>query len=197
MFGSLLACMVLASVNAFALDATADDDPWHPPPQNPALTQVVPQPRFRYVGLSFDIGAPDGAALGVVVRPHLNWLRLDLAGTYNGLAPGLRGGLTLDPIKFPMVPTLTLEGGGTWPGKVPGVSNSPEVSYDYVNLHLGIEFGNRDTWRFYLRGGWSYINAQVSDFQNAITLPSGVSIGNPTLSGWVAPSAKLGFAIYF
>lgn len=175
-FGALLACMVLATVSAEAGDESS--------------------PRFRYVGMNFDVGAPDGAALGVVVRPHLNWLRLNLAGSYNGLAPGVRGGLTLDPINFPVAPTATFEYGHFWDGTVPGVHQSPEVGYDYANLHVGLEFGKRDVWRFYLRGGATWIDAHAGGFQSTINLPNGVSVGDPTIQGWL-PSGKLGFAIYF
>lgn len=156
------------------------------------------QPRHRWVGMQFDVGAPDGAALGVVVRPYVNWLRLNLSGTYNGVAPGIRGGATLDPIKFPVAPTLTFEGGHAWEGSVPGTSNLPQFGYDYANLHLGLEFGNRDTWRFFLQGGPSWLHVQTSGFQQVVgSSDPGLKIGDPTANVTVLPTAKLGFALYF
>jgi hypothetical protein len=175
LFGSALVCAMLATVSA-----SADDS------------------RFRYVGMNFDLGAPDGVALGVVVRPHLNWLRLNAAFTENVLAPGVRFGATVDPIKFGIAPTFTVEGGHYWSGSVPVVSNPPTLGYDYANLHLGLEFGNRDKWRIYLHGGLSYMSVHTGNFQNTVSsLPDGVSLGNPWLNGWIAPTGKLGFAIYF
>ncbi len=164
----------------------------------PALASADESPRFKYVGMQVDVGVPDGAAVGVVVRPKLNWLRLNLSGTYNVLSPGIRGGFTLDPIKFPIAPTLTLEGGHSFKGTVPGIASNPEVSYNYANLHLGIEFGNRDSWRFFIHGGPSWINAQTYDFENTIgNKDKSLSVSDPSVSARVFPTAKLGFALYF
>lgn len=155
--------------------------------------------RHRWVGMQFDVGAPDGVALGVVVRPYVNWARLNLSGTYNAIAPGIRGGVTLDPIKFPVAPTLTFEGGHAWNGNIPGGgSNLPQVGYDYMNLHLGLEFGNRDHWRFFLQGGPSWMHVQTSNFQAVVgSSDSSLVIGNPSANVAVIPTAKLGFALYF
>jgi hypothetical protein len=154
--------------------------------------------RHRWVGVQFDLGVPDGAALGVVVRPKVNWLRLNLSGTYNGLAPGLRGGFTFDPIKFPIAPTLTLEGGKAFNGNIPGHHDLPSFGYDYLNLHLGMEFGNRDRWRLFLQAGPTWMHITTSNFASVLgSNEADLTVGNPTANVALVPTAKLGFAIYF
>lgn len=153
-------------------------------------------PRHRTGGMVFDVGAPDGVAAGLVVRPVIDWARLEGAITYNAMAPGIRGGFTLDPIDFGVAPTFTFEGGHAWNGKVPGMTNPIGVQYNYANLHLGLEFGNRNAWRIFLRGGMSYLDLQTSNFTGAVTVGNGITLSNPTFDGWV-PSGKLGFSIYF
>jgi hypothetical protein len=154
--------------------------------------------RFKYVGAQVDVGAPDGVGLGVVVRPKLNWLRLNLSGTYNAMAPGIRGGFTLDPIKFPIAPTFTLEGGHAFEGKVPGTKDLPSFSYDYLNLHSGLEFGNRDSVRFFIHAGPTYMNVFTSNFADSIgNVNKSISISDPTISARLIPTAKLGLVVLF
>jgi hypothetical protein len=189
---AVLTCMLLVSASS---TAKADE----PAATSAQVVVVQPQERHRWVGMQFDVGAPDGVALGVVVRPYVNWARLNLSGTYNAIAPGIRGGLTLDPIKFPVAPTLTFEGGHAWQGDIPGQgSKLPQVGYDYMNLHLGLEFGNRDHWRFFLQGGPSWLHITTNNFQSVVgSSDPNLLIGNPTANVSVIPTAKLGFALYF
>jgi opacity protein-like surface antigen len=155
----------------------------------------APSRHHRTFGMSMDVGVPDGAALGVVMRPRFDWLRLGAAVTHNGIAPGVRLGVTIDPIAFPIAPTLTIEGGHSWAGTVPMLQGSPSIGYDYANFHLGIEVGNRASFRFFLRGGASWVDMSSAQAQNTGVAITG--IGNPSYTGWLAPSAKLGFALYF
>ncbi len=152
--------------------------------------------RHRTIGMTMDLGVPDGAALGVVVRPAFDWLRLGAAATHNGMAPGVRLGVTFDPVDFALAPTFTAEGGHYWAGTLPGVSKAPSIGYDYANLHLGLEVGSRATFRFFLRGGVSWLDVSTAHFQNA-SGGTGSGIGDPSFSGWIAPSGKLGFSTYF
>ena len=175
-----IAIMALCALTFTGASAYADEDS---------------QPRHRTVGVGLDVGVPDGVAVGVVVRPVVNWLRLEAAGTYNLMAPGIRGGLTLDPVNFGVAPTFTFEGGHAFEGNVPHIDKQIGVQYNYANLHLGLEFGRRDYWRIFLRGGVSYLDLQTSGFQNA-TKVGGFNLDNPSFDGWL-PSAKLGFALYF
>ena len=109
------------------------------------------------------------------------------------MAPGVRVGVTVDPIAFPIAPTLTVEGGHAWEGWLVFVNDAPSVSYNYANLHLGIEMGNRATFRFFLRGGVSWLDGSTAHLD---TGTSG-AIGNPSYRGWLAPTGKLGFSAYF
>ena len=149
------------------------------------------------VGGTVDVGVLDGAAVGVTVKPKLNWLRLDLAGTYNGIAPGVRAGATWDVFNFGITPSLTLEGGHTWEGKIPGVDKSPDIGLNYLNFHLGAEFGNRNRWRFFIHGGPSYVSVRTDNFQNTVTVGDGITINNPEFHAWILPTFKFGFALYF
>ena len=185
--------MALVSLTVRSAEAAAPADASRPAvdvKSYPAHAEV-----HRTLGFSMDFGVPDGAALGMVVRPAFNWLRLEAAATFNGAAPGARLGLTLDPVPWVLAPTLTAEGGHTWDGPVPGMQNSPSVGYDYANFHFGLEFGHRESLRFFLRGGASWVDVHTANFHEGAG--SGVVAQNPSFIGWVAPTAKLGFAQFF
>lgn len=164
-------------------------------PYNPAHAAAPSRPHHTF-GMTMDVGLPDGAALGLVVRPKFDWLRLGAAVTHNGMGPGVRLGVTLDPVQYSVGPTLTVEGGHCFAGTVPGIQGSPSIGYDYANFHLGLEFGNRASFRFFIRGGASWVNMSGAQAQNSV-INNGSTIMNPSYTGWVAPSAKLGFALYF
>jgi hypothetical protein len=155
--------------------------------------------RFRFLGMGFSIGVPSGLALGLVGRiPKINFLKLELDGTYNGLAPGMKGSLTFDPIKFPIAPTLTVDAGGNWGGQVPGATNSPTISYQYADALLGLEMGSRDAFRFYLRGGLTHVWANASGLQKTFNNnDKSLSIGDVSLSASAAPAAQIGFQWLF
>jgi hypothetical protein len=158
-----------------------------------------PPSRFRFLGMGFSVGAPSGVALGIIGRiPKINFLKLELDATHNGLAMGMKGDATLDFIKFPIAPTLTLSYGGNWGGQVPGVDKSPTVSYQYESALLGLEMGSRDSFRFFLRGGITHINVNASNLQKLIgSKDSSLTVGDATLSAWAAPAAQLGFQWLF
>jgi hypothetical protein len=182
-------CAAAAPAAASAEPSRAAVDADHP--------TVAPAPRHRTFGMSMDIGVPDGAALGLSIRPALEWLRIGAAVTHNGMAPGMRFGATLDPVAFPLAPTFTVEGGHYWEGRLPVVKDSPSIGYNYANFHLGLEVGNRATFRFFLRGGVSWVDVSTAHFQSASKSSGGSGIGDPSYNGWLAPSGKLGFAAYF
>ena len=148
------------------------------------------------VGGQVDVGILSGAAIGVVVKPKLNWLRLELAGTYN-TEFGLRGSATVDPIKFPIAPTFTLQAGHTFESKLPGATNTPDLGMNYVDFHLGLELGKRDRWRFFLHAGPSYVSVRSSNFQAVVNPGNGVTVGNPEFHGWLFPTAAIGYTIFF
>lgn len=194
----IAACLLFLTASTAKADVPLCTDPVTTTPCQSPSTLIRPTERHRWVGMQFDVGIPDGVALGVSVHPVVDWARLNLSGTYNGLSPGIRGGITLDPINFPMAPTLTLEGGHAFEGKVPGVDKVPSFDYNYLNLHLGLEFGNRRSWRFFLQGGPSWVHVQTHNFQAVVNSndPS-LSISDPSANGAVVPTAKLGFVLFF
>jgi hypothetical protein len=204
---ALVASAVLLASATWAGSASANaDDPFPPAPVDlPDHGPKASASHHRTFGMSMDVGVPDGAALGLVVRPHFDWLRIGAALTHNGIAPGLRLGVTVDPIAFPIAPTFTVEGGHYWQGTVPFVQNATDVGYNYANFHVGLEIGNRSTFRFFIRGGASWLDVNTNNFQSS-NAPSGMTganggstsgVGNPTFNGWLAPSGKLGFSLYF
>jgi len=175
----------------------------------PADTTIAPtsepteyKPRHRWVGLQLDLGVPDGATAGVVVRPYVEWVRVNLSATYNGVAPGIRGAVTLDPINFGIAPTLTLGVGhafkGNVPSFVPSASDIPAFDYTYFNLHPGLEFGNRNSWRFFIQGGPTWLHVNTFDFRKAMGSdePS-LRVVDPSANARINPTVKLGLATYF
>jgi len=147
-------------------------------------------------GISADVGAPDGVGLGLVVRP-LAWVRLNGHIMHNSAAPGYRVGVTLDPIDFPVAPTATAEYGSYAPGRIIGIEKSPFVWYNYANVHLGLEFGKRDYFRFYLRGGVSSINVETKAVSYLVGGKDFSLVSDPKLSAILSPTFKLGFVKFF
>lgn len=149
-----------------------------------------------FVGVSADVGVPDGLGVGFVLRP-VPWLRANYHFTHNSAAPGYRVGATLDPINFPVAPTLTAEYGASVPGQIVGLDKSPFVWYDYTNLHLGLEFGKRDYFRFYLRGGISFFDAKTKALSAVIDQKEVTLISDPSVRGLFFPTTKFGMVFFF
>jgi hypothetical protein len=132
-----------------------------------------PAPQSR-VGVSADVGLPDGFIASIVARP-LRWLRLAAGAGSNGAALGFRGGLTLVPLGAG--PSLSLEVGHSQAGALgsafalayPDLDRSlfERVSYSYANAQPGLELG-RGRVAFYLRGGLSYVRATLGGSGAAI-----------------------------
>jgi hypothetical protein len=175
-------------------------------------------PSLPWLGVMADAGIPDGLQGSVVLRP-LKWLRGSVGGGYNMISKGVRVGATLLP--FGRGPSGTLEVGRYFEGDAntaaakvfgPGTQSSvfgpalQRVGYDFVNAHLGLDFGYKRV-TFYIHGGMSYVRAQVHnvdqvlnntpsiDGQNAngtqVTVPRGGTIK------YIGPSAKIGLIVYF
>ena len=158
-----------------------------------APTTPTAPPRRRIFGVITDVGVPDGAAIGLAVRP-VEWLRVVGSITYNTSAPGARLGVTFDPLPTPVGVTLTLEGGHSFGGKLPIRGDAPDVDYTYANCHTGLEFGNRRSFRFFLHGGLSWIALDADALKSS---SRSATLSNLSYGGWVAPSAKLGFSLSF
>ena len=161
---------------------------------------VVEAPKNPYpfkLGMSFDVSVPSGAALGLEARlPSVPWLKFGVAGTYT-LAPGVRGNIMIDPIKFPVVPVLNVDLGYQSSFTIPGVSNSPSADFTYVDLNAGLAFGSRDGFRFLLLSGMSYLDGGAHNLQGALgSSAKDLTIADPSFNAWI-PNAKLGFQFLF
>jgi hypothetical protein len=178
--------IVLAAIAAcMCVSGIASAQPSQPP-------VVQEQPRYKFIGMSFDVGVPSGVALGLEGRlPYMPWFKLGVAGTFT-LAPGVRGSLLLDPIRFPVAPVANFDVGYQSPITVKNVSGS----FTYEDIQGGLAFGSRNGARFLLLAGMSHLSGDVSGFQNIVSTSNGVSFGNPTFNGWI-PSARLGFVCLF
>lgn len=154
---------------------------------------TVPK-KHKWVGVSGDIGVPDGAAIGVVVSPYFYWLKANINYTNNYFASGGRAGITLDPIKFFIGPTFTTEYGFSTQFNASHTFGAtlPGTSYEYVNLQPGIELGSPNGFRFFVRGGVSSVWIHAYDF-NQVLNSTNVTTSDPKAHLWLAPTFKLGF----
>lgn len=146
------------------------------------------------VGFQVDLGAPDGLALGAVFSPVKDWAKVSGAFTFNGFTRGARAGFTFDPLKTFVAPTFTAElgfSGETNASRVVG-HDVPRFTYEYINLHPGIEFGKRNGFRFFIRAGFTKLWAQAYGTQAAVGDPN-VFVSDPTARLWLAPTFKVGF----
>lgn len=157
--------------------------------------------KFR-AGFGMDIGVPSGAAVSFVVHPKVDWASVSLGMTYNALALGGRVSLKLDPIaylapRFPIGLILDEQGGITGQGTIPGHSDLPSIGYTYLNLYGGLRFGKPNNFHWLLEAGPTYINATSGNFQATVNNNGGqgVTVGNPSVSGWIAPTFVTGFEV--
>lgn len=186
--------------------------------QEGALTSAPQEKRskpLRHYGVMLGAGMPDGASASAVYRPY-SWLRTEIGGSYNMISKGVRGGLTLIP--FGTGPSASLEAGHYFDGNANGIARNivgggfqdnailQRIGYDFVNAHLGLDFGMR-RMTFFIHGGMSYVHANVHNVNNQLTSGDGSS-GMPT-SGTTTvsfnqdptvriftPSVKLGLVFY-
>ena len=126
--------------------------------------------RDPLIGMQLDLGVPDGAALGIVLSPCIYWAKLSGAITTNGFGVGWRVGLILDPLDFPIGPSATVEYGNSGSFNISSLVDEdlPDVAYSYINLHLGMEFGDPRSFRFYLKGGPSWLFLETHNLQQII-----------------------------
>ena len=181
-------------------------------------TPAAAAPRSaRLIGFITDLGLPDGANLGLVVRPAA-WLRLHAAGGTNSVSLGFRGGVTAIPHWFwHFGPSLTLEAGYCRVGNVNQVLRTffqvpswmkdyvQQAGYAYYNAHLGIEFGRGNVTGF-IHAGASYVDGTVRT-PNAVIVATGtnspaadppqVILGQDATVRVLTPSAKAGIIVFF
>jgi len=178
-----------------------------PPAAAPAVDPEAP----LHFGLMADVGLPDGAGLSAVYRP-LSWLRVNAGLTYNLLGFGVRGGVSLIPFYFFITPSLNLEVGHYFESNATGILQQvlPQVdlsqggdalrrvTYDYGNAQVGLEIGSARRFIFFLRGGISYLQSNVTGFEQALQNASGDATltAQPLKVRATFPSVKLGFLLY-
>ncbi|HEX4405405.1 MAG TPA: hypothetical protein VH560_11290 [Polyangia bacterium] len=200
-----------SSVTAGSADASVTQVPAAPAP---AASSDLP-----FLGVMTDVGIPDGLQGSIVLRPA-KALRASVGGGYNMISKGVRVGLSLLP--FGRGPSGTVEAGRYFAGdanaavaqisgaNVQGSVFSPllqRVGYDYVNAHLGLDFGYKRA-TFYIHGGMSYVRGTIPKQSIADTFNNQPSINGETASGtqitvksdatvtYIGPSAKIGLIVY-
>jgi hypothetical protein len=180
-----------------------------------SVPAAPPSPaRLPIFGLMADVGVPDGLIGSLTVRPW-SWVRVAGGGGHNGISGGWRTGITLLP--FGAGPSASFEYGQYQEGnanplakKIIGGSfdGSPllqRVGYDYMNLHLGLDFGSR-RFVLFLHGGMSILRGHIRNVDAAIrgaTAHDASAAGttevtvrqDPSVKA-VGSSIKLGFILY-
>ncbi len=160
--------------------------------------------KMRYLGAAFEMGSPDILGVSVIGRP-IRWLRLMLGLGTDTAAVGIHGGFTVVPLDFKVSPSFTLEGGRMFDGGSNFITEHLSVksftvqrlSYDYANIHLGVEVGAPNRCLFYLHAGVSYMTMEVHGYKP--TPPTNgdgpLKISDPTAEVWTF-SGKIGVVVY-
>jgi hypothetical protein len=165
--------------------------------------------RLPLLGAMLDVGVPDGLIGSLVVRPW-KWMRVSGGGGTNSISHGWRAGITLLP--FGSGPSASLEYGRYQDGDANGLAKKfmgggfngsralERLGYEYMNAHLGLDFGFRNVV-FFLHGGVSMIRGQIHNL-DAVTGGAGASDTtevvvrqDPNFKA-VGPSIKMGLLVY-
>ncbi len=202
LFGSVAQAGEQAQAEALSPDASA-----HAPVAPPQVEPPPSKESFFYegthFGMQFNAGAPGGAALSVVGRPW-KFLRGDLGFAWNYLGFGVKGGVTLVPFQWAIVPTLGVEVGHFFDADASSLTTDAtaklllkSVGYTYLTGDIGVEFGPQNRFIFFVRVGMTYLSAPVKGVVDAFQANNANvrSAGDATVS-YFGPSAKLGFVIY-
>jgi hypothetical protein len=133
-------------------------------------------PGRRVVGLSTDIGMPDGANLGLIVAPF-SWTRLGASVGTNSASLGYRGSLSLIPMGWG--PSFTFEAGHCNLANTNGVLRTffsvptwvepyvQQIGYTYLNAHVGFDYSFGGVTVF-VHGGYSYLAATLRSPQPVV-----------------------------
>jgi hypothetical protein len=168
-------------------------------------SEMPPRPHAGRFGVGVDVGIsgvlPD-AGLLLAVRP-VRWGQLQMGAGYNGLAPGIRGGLTLiNPFVLPL--SLTWEAGHYFEGdanravhwvdsSVQSNASLRRFGYDYMNLLGGLSVGDRD-FAFHLRFGITWMRTTIHGFEQSVREATQLDLtaSDPTVH-YRGPALKVGF----
>jgi hypothetical protein len=162
--------------------------------------EPAPNPHPLRVGFGMDLGLPSGVALGVVVHPKIDWVSASVALTHNVLAFGGRASVKLDPLALlPKVPVglfADFQGGFAGQGAIPGHADLPTVGYDYFNMYGGLRLGRPNGFHWNFEVGPTYLHVATENFQHLVASKTqGLTVGNPTVNGWVTPTFVTGFEV--
>ena len=181
-----------------------------------AVQQSIPEAparpkRLPLFGVMVDVGVPDGLIGSLTIRPR-KWVRVSAGGGSNGISSGWRTGITLLP--FGAGPSASFEYGGYQDGdanamaKTFGLGSSSvlqRVGYQYMNAHLGLDFGTR-RFVFFLHGGVTMLRGQIHNLDTLIPAPPAgdasatgtteVTVRRDPNAKAVGPSLKLGLIVY-
>lgn len=181
-----------------------------------STVQPAPEPRpyaavpeLRQFGLQLDVGWPGGGAVELVYRP-IPSLRASAGPAFNVLGFGVRVGVGFVPWQtWSVTPTFNLDYGHFFSGDLNKVvdASTPEeravlrdAAYDWVAGTVGVEFGSQQGFAFYLRGGLTFLWANVPG-ADATALARSAS-GNSTITSsdvkvrGLLPAFSLGFIWY-
>ena len=178
------------------------------------VQQKVPEARPKRLpifGVMVDVGVPDGLIGSLTIRPR-KWVRVSGGGGSNGISGGWRAGVTLLP--FGAGPSASLEYGQYQDGdanamaKTFGFGSSPvlqRVGYQYMNAHLGLDFGSR-RFVFFIHGGVTMLRGQIHNLDALIPSPPAgdasatgtteVTVRQDPSAKAIGPSVKLGLIVY-
>jgi hypothetical protein len=163
------------------------------------------------MGVSTDVGVPDGAMASLVVRP-LPFIRAHAGMGYNGISTGYRAGATLS-LPFWFSPTASISYGKYKEGDAnplaqmvsgdPNMHNAmlEKVGYQFADGYLGLQFG-KSRVAFQIEAGYTRIEGKV---RNLDAMTSGesdpqsqtsISINqDPNVVVW-SVSARVGLTVY-
>jgi hypothetical protein len=134
------------------------------------------------LGVQADVGLPDGGGVAVVVRP-VSRVRIQAGAGHNGIAPGMRAGLTLAPLRTWFSPIVAADVGRYREGDIPMLEGN-RAGYEYVAGRVGLELG-RERFTFFIHGGLSRVWGRISDDEAGAVDLTVTSI-----------SARLGFILF-
>jgi hypothetical protein len=164
----------------------------------------------RRFGLVIDGGLPNGVGASAFVSP---WrpLRLEVGASYNLLAFGVRGGVTVIPFELRVAPVLHAYVVHAFGGDATGLVSRfarldateelllRDVSYDHVGVELGVELAVSRRVALFARAGLGWFRASVTGFQAAVraTRPgSTLEAEDPVVRGTV-PTVSVGTTLAF
>ncbi len=164
------------------------------------------RPRIGRIGITGDVGVPEGAMLGLAVRPFRP-VRIGLAAGSNAIGFGARASLTL---KVPvwLGPSLTVEGGWYPPadanGLVSRIAGSESaagpargtlesIGYHWGSARAGLEFGDR-RGSFVIAVGMTQLHSTVERVDEWTTDPTD-EVG-PLRVTVLGPSAQVGGVVW-